>query len=78
MLIQADNDYEAAQLVPFVGALRPFAPDTAEWSARTATLDTMAGAALLTEAANRLSERLPAWLFAKMPELGKNEPSKKD
>lgn len=78
MMVQADNDHEAAQLVPFVRALCPFeqfheAPKGAvnpAFAARMGTLDTMAGAVLLTEAANRLSERLPAWLFAKMPELG--------
>jgi len=66
-LAQADNDIEAAYLVPFVRAYLPFAKDTPEFAARLATIETMSGAVLLTEAANRLSERLPQWHFAAMP-----------
>ena len=69
-LVSADNDVEAAFFVPFEGALCPFNDETqrAEFAARMATIETLSGAVLLTEAAGRLSERQPAWLFASMPE----------
>jgi hypothetical protein len=68
-LAQADSDIEAAHFVPFVGAFCPFKRDTPEAAARLASIETMTGAVLLSEAANRLSERLPAWHSAEMPSV---------
>lgn len=70
-LVGADNDVEAAHYVPFVEALCPFNQDTqrAEFGARMATIETLSGGVLLTEAATRLSERQPSWLFSAMPSL---------
>lgn len=66
-LAQADNDVEAAHLVPFLQAFCPFERETPAFNERLATIETMAGAVFLTETANRLSERIPQWHFAEMP-----------
>ncbi len=70
-LVQADNDVEAAHYVPFLEALCPFSEEAnrQEYGARMSTVETMSGAVLLTEAAQRLAERQPSWLFSTMPEL---------
>jgi hypothetical protein len=70
-LVGADNDVEAAQMVPFTRVLCPFSSETQreEFQARMATLETVAGAVLMTEASNRLGERIPQWLVAPMPRL---------
>lgn len=71
VLAQADNDVEAAFGVPFQMAFNPFseAAQSVEYGARQATLETLSGAVLLTEAQNRLAERLPSWMSAPMPTL---------
>lgn len=68
-LAQADNDVEAAFCVPMVRAFNQYDPEKqrSEYMARQSTVETMSGAVLLSEAANRLSERMPAWHFAEMP-----------
>lgn len=70
-LVQADNDVEAASYVPFYHALCPFSEkeEAALFGPRLASIETLSGAILLSEAAQRLSERQPAWLFAPMPTL---------
>ena len=70
-LAQADNDVEASFCAPFVRAFNQYDPEKqrAEYTARQATVETMSGAVLLSEAANRLSERMPAWHFAEMPKV---------
>jgi hypothetical protein len=79
-LAQADNDLEAAQYVPFWRALCPFDPKSGneEAKARIATIETMSGAVLLAEAANRLSERMPMWHFAEMPKAEAAQPAGDD
>jgi hypothetical protein len=74
-LVMADNDVEAAYAVPFLSALCPFSEETQrqEFAARMATIETMTGATLLVEAARRLAERIPVWMFAKMPTLAPPE-----
>lgn len=69
-VVMADSDYEAAMVVPFGHAFMPYSEkdEPEEFRARLATIETMAGAMLLTEAASRLAERIPEWLGAKMPE----------
>jgi hypothetical protein len=71
VLAQADNDVEAAFGVPFQMAFNPFSEtaQAADYAGRVATLETLSGAVLLTEASNRLAERLPAWMSAAMPTL---------
>lgn len=68
-LAQYDNDAEAAIAVPFASAYCPF-PEGPEQSSRVTTVETMAGAVLLTETANRLAERAPQWISSEMPNLG--------
>lgn len=70
-LTQADSDEAAASVAPFSRAYCPFNHGTQrpEYDARMATIETMAGAILLTEAAYRLAERMPGWLYAAMPSL---------
>lgn len=69
-LVMADNDVEAAAVVPFAEAFMPYrsGEQPEEFKSRLATIETMVGAMLLTEAATRLAERIPAWLHAAMPE----------
>jgi hypothetical protein len=66
-LAQADNDIEAAHAVPFFAAFMPFKDGTEEQIARVATIETVAGATLIAEAAMRLAERAPYWMYAQMP-----------
>jgi hypothetical protein len=70
-LVQADNDYDAAYMTPFEAALCPFSEDgqEAQFAARMGSLETYTGAVLLDQAFARLAERMPAWLFVKMPTL---------
>lgn len=70
-IVQADNDVEAAHAVPFERALCPFNEEkqTQLFQSRMTTLDTVSGSILLHEAQNRLSERIPQWLYSPMPEL---------
>lgn len=70
-LVMCDNDIEAASITPFVRSYCPFDKDTqkSEFHQRMASIETVAGSVLLSEAANRLSERLPSWCWAAMPEL---------
>lgn len=69
-VVVSDNDFEASLAVPFVHAFIPFHSERQpeEFRARLATIETMAGAMLLTESASRLAERMPQWLYAAMPE----------
>lgn len=71
-LAQADNDIEASFILPFVAPFMPYDAKEmpAEYSARLATIETISGAVLITEAATRLAERSPIWMFAPMPSLG--------
>lgn len=70
-LVSADNDIEAAHYIPFTAVLNPFTPDEQrmEYQGREATIETMSGAVLLSEAANRLGERAPQWIAAVPPAL---------
>lgn len=70
-LAQADNDIEASYLLPFVQAFMPYSEEEhpAEFTARMATIETISGAVLITEAATRLAERSPIWMFVPMPAL---------
>lgn len=79
-LVLADSDVEAAHLAPFVRAYCPFDQETQrpQYGARMTSIETIAGATLLTEAGNRLAERLPSWLYATMPELGAAKAGAKD
>lgn len=79
-VVGSDNDIEAAQYVPFTQLLIPFDPQTKreEYQGRVATVETVTGAALLTEASFRLSERMPIWIVSPMPPLlipGADEPT---
>lgn len=68
-LAVADNDVEAAAVVPAVRAFCPFDPERQriEYAGRMATLETLSGATVLVEAQRRLSERLPIWHVAAAP-----------
>lgn len=70
-LVGSDSDIEASFAVPFVAALCPFDPEKQrqEYLGRMATIETMSGAVLITEAANRLAERMPQWIASQMPAL---------
>jgi hypothetical protein len=69
--VSADNDVEAAYAVPFAQAmvLGIDAKDKAKLQARIATIETMAASVLITEAAGRLAERVPEWLFVPPPAM---------
>lgn len=69
-VVMADSDYEAASVVPFEHAFIPFSEreQPEEFKARLASIETQSGAMLITEAASRLAERLPQWIYATMPE----------
>lgn len=70
-LVQADNDFEAAQYVPFVEVLCPFHQEQERqpYQERMATVETLSGSYLITAALERLSERAPPWLYSQMPAL---------
>lgn len=69
--IMADNDVEAAYAVPFVQSLvlGIDVKDKQRVAARLATVETMAASVLITEAAGRLSERAPEWMFVPPPAM---------
>lgn len=77
-LAQADNDVEASFCVPMVRAFNQYDPEKQrpEYMARQSTVETMSGAVLLSEAANRLSERMPMWHFAEMPKVAVSKKEK--
>jgi hypothetical protein len=67
----ADSDVEAAHLLPFTAAFMPYSEteQPEEFRARDATIATISGSVLVTEAAVRLAERIPQWMFSQMPAL---------
>lgn len=69
--ITADNDVEAAYAVPFVQAmaLGIDTKDKQKVHARLGTIETLAASVLITEAAGRLAERVPDWLFVPPPSM---------
>lgn len=70
-LVGSDNDIEAAHAVPQIDMLTvDIDPeDKSRLDSRLATIETMMGSALLSEAYGRLTERLPMWLYSPMPAL---------
>ena len=75
-IVSSDSDVEASYNVPFLHALCPFDQQKQgeEWQGRMATLETTSGAVLITEAANRLGERMPQWIGSGMPPITIVEP----
>lgn len=76
-LAQCDNDIEAAFVLPFAAAFMPYSKEEQpeEFRAREATIETISGAVLITEAASRLAERMPVWMFVQMPQVQLEAPS---
>lgn len=70
-LMMVDNDFEAASLVPFNQSwlinVKP--DDRAALDQRMTTLEVVASSVVLVEAVARLHERMPEWLYSKMPEV---------
>lgn len=77
-LALADSDVEAAHLLPFTQAFMPYSEQEQpeEFRARDATIATISGSVLVVEAAVRLAERLPQWMFSPMPALQVAPPSR--
>jgi hypothetical protein len=65
-----DNDADAGAVVPMLDAATVGLETDEERRDRVTSVETLASAVLLVEAAQRLAERAPVWLSAPMPGLG--------
>lgn len=70
-LVFADSDADACGIVPMLDAATVGLETDDERRDRVTSVETLASAVLLVEAAQRLAERAPVWLSAPMPGLGK-------
>lgn len=68
-LVASDNDIELSGQIPMIELASADLPahDRAAFNNRMVSVETTISAALLTEAAGRLCERLPVWLYSEMP-----------
>jgi len=69
-LLYADNDVDACAVVPMLDAATVGLESDEQKRDRVTSVETLASAVLLVEAAQRLAERAPVWLSAPMPGLG--------
>jgi len=69
-LVFAEDDAAAASIVPMLGACVVGLESDEQKRDRVTSVETLASAVLLVEAAQRLAERAPVWLSAPMPGLG--------
>lgn len=69
-LVYADNEFEAARLLPFIDAMTlGVARESSAYGDRITSIEVLASAVLMSEIAGRLSERMPGWWYATMPEI---------
>jgi len=69
-LVFVDDDGGAAAVVPMLNAAVVGLESDEQRRDRVTSVETLASAVLLVEAAQRLAERAPVWLSAPMPGLG--------